>query len=117
MITFYYSLAPNPRKVALMLEVAAHDLEVSEGQVRVKGQPDRWIAVVPYWAAWPFETLVLPKQDRRRLPDLDAVDRDEGADGLAAGEEWGDGGYGYLPYSFALDPDCSDDFWTIRAVS
>lgn len=32
------------------------------------------------------------------------------------GEEWGDGGYGYLPYSFALDPDCSDDFWTIRAI-
>jgi UDPglucose--hexose-1-phosphate uridylyltransferase len=34
-----------------------------------------WIAVVPYWAAWPFETLLLPKTDVRRLPDLGPADR------------------------------------------
>ncbi len=30
-----------------------------------------WLVVVPYWAVWPFETLLLPKSSVRRLPDLD----------------------------------------------
>ena len=34
-----------------------------------------WIAVVPYWALWPFETLMLPK--RRRISHLDALQDDE----------------------------------------
>ncbi|MDA6077078.1 galactose-1-phosphate uridylyltransferase [Edwardsiella anguillarum] len=34
-----------------------------------------WLAVVPYWAAWPFETLLLPKQHLLRLPDIDAAQR------------------------------------------
>jgi UDPglucose--hexose-1-phosphate uridylyltransferase len=33
--------------------------------------------VVPYWAAWPFETLLLPKFAVKRLPDLDATQRAE----------------------------------------
>ena len=38
-------------------------------------ETDHWLAVVPYWAAWPFETLLLPKGHVRRLPDLDAAER------------------------------------------
>jgi UDPglucose--hexose-1-phosphate uridylyltransferase len=34
-----------------------------------------WLAVVPYWAVWPFETLLLPKVPVRRLPDLDEARR------------------------------------------
>jgi len=29
-----------------------------------------WIAVVPYWAAWPFETLLAPKAHVRRITEL-----------------------------------------------
>jgi len=29
-----------------------------------------WLAVVPYWAAWPFETLLLPKTQTSRFEDL-----------------------------------------------
>jgi UDPglucose--hexose-1-phosphate uridylyltransferase len=29
-----------------------------------------WLAVVPYWAAWPFETLLLPKEPVRRITEL-----------------------------------------------
>ena len=29
-----------------------------------------WIAVVPYWAAWPFETLLVPKAHVRRITEL-----------------------------------------------
>ena len=35
---------------------------------------------MPFWAAWPFETLVVPLQPAARLADLD----DAGRDGLAA---------------------------------
>ena len=34
-----------------------------------------WLVVVPYWAVWPFETLLLPKAHRRRLPELDEAQR------------------------------------------
>ena len=29
-----------------------------------------WIAVVPYWATWPYQVLLLPKRHVQRLPDL-----------------------------------------------
>lgn len=32
------------------------------------------------------------------------------------GTSWGDGGYFYMPYSYALDENLSDDFWTIRSI-
>jgi UDPglucose--hexose-1-phosphate uridylyltransferase len=37
------------------------------------------LVVVPYWATWPFETLVLPRRPVARIPDLS----DEQRDGLA----------------------------------
>ena len=33
-----------------------------------------WCAVVPYWAVWPFETLLMP---RRRVDHLDALNTEE----------------------------------------
>ena len=36
--------------------------------------------MVPYWAVWPFETLLLPKARVARLPDLDPAQRDALAD-------------------------------------
>ena len=35
-----------------------------------------WLVVVPFWAAWPFETLVIPRRPVRRLPDLSEHERD-----------------------------------------
>lgn len=32
------------------------------------------------------------------------------------GAHWGDEGYGYLPYAYALDPGLSADYWTIRSA-
>ncbi len=39
-----------------------------------------WIAVVPFWAVWPFETMLLPRTPVQRLPDLSDVARDDLAD-------------------------------------
>jgi UDPglucose--hexose-1-phosphate uridylyltransferase len=43
---------------------------------RVVAENAHWMVVVPYWAVWPFETLLLPKQALPRLPDLDGAARD-----------------------------------------
>ncbi|MFD1874001.1 UDP-glucose--hexose-1-phosphate uridylyltransferase [Hymenobacter bucti] len=40
---------------------------------------DTWVALVPFWAVWPFETLVLP---RRAVQDLTQLN-DQERDGLA----------------------------------
>ena len=34
-----------------------------------------WLALAPFWAVWPFETLLLPKAPVSRLPDLDRAQR------------------------------------------
>jgi UDPglucose--hexose-1-phosphate uridylyltransferase len=43
---------------------------------RVVVQNEHWLAVVPYWAVWPFETLLLPRRHVTRLPDLTDEKRD-----------------------------------------
>jgi UDPglucose--hexose-1-phosphate uridylyltransferase len=47
------------------------------GGPRVVVESDEWLALVPFWAAWPFETLVVPTRPAARLTDLDARQRDE----------------------------------------
>ncbi len=42
---------------------------------RIVVETAHWLAVVPYWAAWPFETLLLPKARVARLQDLDEAQR------------------------------------------
>jgi UDPglucose--hexose-1-phosphate uridylyltransferase len=44
---------------------------------RVVVETGRWLAVVPFWATWPFETLLLPKFAVHRLPDLAPADRQD----------------------------------------
>jgi UDPglucose--hexose-1-phosphate uridylyltransferase len=39
-----------------------------------------WVALVPYWAVWPFEILLLPHRHILRLPDLTDSERDALAD-------------------------------------
>ena len=42
---------------------------------RVVCASEHWLAIVPFWAVWPFETLLLPRFDVARLPDLSADQR------------------------------------------
>jgi UDPglucose--hexose-1-phosphate uridylyltransferase len=41
---------------------------------------EHWIAVVPFWAVYPYETLVIPRRHVLRLPDLRDDERDALAD-------------------------------------
>ena len=61
----------------LLLDYAR--LEIERGQ-RVVVENDSWLAVVPFWALWPFETLLLPRFPVTRLPDLDDAARADLAD-------------------------------------
>jgi UDPglucose--hexose-1-phosphate uridylyltransferase len=54
----------------LLLDYAAEELRREE---RVVWRNDDWLVVVPWWATWPFETLLLPRFPVRRLPELDAA--------------------------------------------
>jgi UDPglucose--hexose-1-phosphate uridylyltransferase len=51
------------------------DRELQQGE-RLVATNDHWIALVPFWAVWPFETLLLPRRHVPRLPDLDPAQRD-----------------------------------------
>ncbi len=45
-------------------------LEELDKKVRIVAENDKWVVLVPYWALWPYETLVLPKHHRHYLTDL-----------------------------------------------
>jgi UDPglucose--hexose-1-phosphate uridylyltransferase len=61
----------------LLIDVAQAEAECGK---RVVVENDAWLAIVPFWAVWPFETLLLPRTQVRRLPDLDAGQREALAD-------------------------------------
>ena len=56
----------------LLLDYAAQESSVGD---RVVVENDEWLIVVPYWAVWPFETLILPKREVTRITELDANQR------------------------------------------
>jgi UDPglucose--hexose-1-phosphate uridylyltransferase len=65
----YFEKHGNPLLVAYV------ELE-AELQERIVVENEHWMAVVPYWAVWPFETLLLPRRHVLRLPDLTDTERD-----------------------------------------
>jgi UDPglucose--hexose-1-phosphate uridylyltransferase len=57
---------------SLLLDYLAEETRLAE---RVVVASEHWAAVVPFWAVWPFETLLLPRNPVQRLPDLSAAER------------------------------------------
>ncbi len=54
------------------------------GGPRIVVEDDDWLVVVPFWAAWPFETMMVPKRPAARLSDLASDTRDSLAAALIA---------------------------------
>ncbi len=48
--------------------------EIRAGE-RLIVENTHWVALVPFWAIWPFEALLLPRRHILRLPDLAADER------------------------------------------
>jgi UDPglucose--hexose-1-phosphate uridylyltransferase len=57
----------------LLLDYAEQELAKWE---RVIAANEQWLAVIPWWAVWPFEVLVLPRRPWSRLVDLPGDARD-----------------------------------------
>ncbi len=57
----------------MLLDIAAQE---ADGP-RVVERLEAWLAIVPFWAVWPFEVLLLPRLPVSRLVDLDDRARDE----------------------------------------
>jgi UDPglucose--hexose-1-phosphate uridylyltransferase len=87
-------------------------LELTE-QERIVCANDTWVALVPFWAVWPFETMLIPRpvpgQPTSTLTDLTPAQRS----GLAAILQQLTAGYNRVfqtpfPYSMGLHPAPSD---------
>jgi len=59
---------------AMLLDVA--EREIASGE-RVVVLTEHWVAVVPFWATWPFETLLLPRFAVQQMPQLQPAQRDD----------------------------------------
>jgi UDPglucose--hexose-1-phosphate uridylyltransferase len=91
------------------LLLAYLQLELAQRE-RIVAENDTWVALIPFWAVWPFETLVLPKHLVSKVEDLNEAQRD----GLAAILQQLTGGYNRIfdtpfPYSMGLHPAPYDD--------
>jgi UDPglucose--hexose-1-phosphate uridylyltransferase len=63
----------------LLVDYAEIEFEQKERLVLAN---EHWLALVPYWAVWPFETLLLPRRHVSHLPDLSGDERMSLADAL-----------------------------------
>ena len=58
----------------MLLDVAEREIARAE---RVVVLTAHWVAVVPFWATWPFETLLMPRFVVQQMPQLTAVQRED----------------------------------------
>lgn len=69
----HYANGDYAARRSLLLDYAL--LESARGD-RTVVENDDWIVLVPYWAFWPYETLVLPKFRVQRMPEVPPLRRD-----------------------------------------
>jgi UDPglucose--hexose-1-phosphate uridylyltransferase len=62
------------RRGAVLLDAVA-EAELADGSRVVEANP-HWLAVVPHWAAWPFEVLLIARDPVTRLEDLSGAARE-----------------------------------------
>ena len=61
----------------MLVDYLEEELKIGE---RVVVENQEWAALVPFWAVWPYEVILLPKAHVLRLPDLNDAQRDSLAD-------------------------------------
>jgi UDPglucose--hexose-1-phosphate uridylyltransferase len=104
-------------RTALLADYLKLELEQKE---RVVAENASWAAVVPFWAVWPFEVLLLPKESVARMEELSEAQRD----GLAEILKMVTAGYNAVfdtafPYSMGFHGAPTDgeahEEWTLHA--
>jgi len=56
---------------SLLLDCLHEELESGE---RIVESNEHWVALVPYWAMWPYEILLLPRRHVRHMAELTSVE-------------------------------------------
>ncbi|KAL1138680.1 hypothetical protein AAG570_008742, partial [Ranatra chinensis] len=59
----------NEHNSPMLMDYLQQEMEKME---RIVAMNSEWVVLVPFWAVWPFETMILPKRHVRRFYDLDA---------------------------------------------
>ncbi|XP_021783109.2 galactose-1-phosphate uridylyltransferase isoform X2 [Papio anubis] len=58
----------------LLMEYSRQELLRKERLVLTS---EHWLVLVPFWATWPYQTLLLPRRHVQRLPELTPAERDD----------------------------------------
>lgn len=101
----------------LVLDYLQRELQAEE---RLVISNEHWVALVPFWAIWPFETMLLPRWSVAALPDLTDAERDALADILKGLATRYDNLFGTaFPYSMGWHQSPTDGEgypgWTLHA--
>lgn len=101
----------------LLVETLQEELASGE---RVVVAGEHWVLLVPFWAVWPFETLLLPRRPVSRLPDTNPAERESLAhvlkEGLARYDALFDVSFPYTMGWHGAPYDGSDPApWTLHA--
>ena len=67
----------NTHNRPLLMDYLNKELKKNE---RIVAQNDNWVVLVPFWAVWPFETMLLPKRQVQRIIDLNDSEKKDLAD-------------------------------------
>lgn len=59
-------------KSNLLLDYLKEELKLKE---RIVIENDHFVALVPFWAIWPFETMIIAKRHITKITDFDAIEK------------------------------------------
>ncbi|MFV1528839.1 MULTISPECIES: UDP-glucose--hexose-1-phosphate uridylyltransferase [unclassified Phaeobacter] len=102
---------------ALLADIAAAEETAGD---RMVFATEHWLCLVPFWAAWPFETLLLPRGPAARFNDLGLAERSDLAHALKRLTTRYDNLFKTeFPYSMGWHPapgsDASAPHWRLHA--
>lgn len=62
----------NNNKSSLLKEYLTQELELKE---RIITETEHFVALVPYWAVWPYEVMIIPRMQHRNILSLSEAER------------------------------------------
>ncbi len=72
----------NDKRSSLLIDLAEQEVLLDQ---RVVAKNDSWVLLVPFWANWPFEYLLLPRRSVGRLSELHEDEKDQLSEILKVG--------------------------------
>ncbi|MDY7029134.1 MAG: UDP-glucose--hexose-1-phosphate uridylyltransferase [Spirochaetota bacterium] len=96
----------NRHGSCLLCDYLERELEAEE---RIVVGNDSFVALVPFWAVWPFETMVLPRRHSASLSELNEAEKDDLADIMKRlGTRYDNLFQTHFPYSMGLHQKPTD---------